>query len=184
LEEATYGFAATRYNRVKIVSEKAAVGSTNKRVLIERFDRETLPGFVNPQNFQQSQGVEILTTTGMALVLPYADVKAVHFVRDLEQPALAPDKRIFASRPKLNGLWVRMQFRDGDVLEGLMPNNLTQIEAHGFSVSPPDSFANSQRVFIPREAVESFQVLGVIGSPLRPRKPQRPSSEQQLQIFE
>lgn len=160
------------------------MGSTNKRVLIERFDRETLPGFVNPQNFQQSNGVEMLTTAGMALLLPYSDIKAVHFVRDLEQPPLAPDKRIFASRPKVSGLWVRMQFRDGDVLEGLMTNNLAHLDPHGFSVSPPDTFANSQRVFIPREALSSFQVLGVIGSPLRPRKAQGPAPERQLQMFE
>jgi hypothetical protein len=111
-------------------------------------------------------------------------VKAVHFVRDLEEPPLAPDKRIFASRPKLNGLWVRMQFRDGEVLEGLMPNNLAQLDRHGFSVSPPDSFANSQRVFVPREALATFQVLGVIGSPLRPRRPERPAPDRQLQMFE
>lgn len=160
------------------------MGSTNKRVLIERFDRETVPGFVNPQNFQHSDGIEILTTAGTVLLLPYADVKSVHFVRDLEQPALAPDRRIFASRPKLNGLWVRMQFRDGDVLEGLMTNNLAHLDPHGFSITPPDSFANSQRVFVPREALSSFQVLGVIGSPLKPRKAQRPASERQLEIFE
>ena len=159
------------------------MGSTNKRVLIERFDRETLPGFVNPQNFQQAQGIEVLTATGMALVLRYEEIKAVHFVRDLEQPPLAADKRIFASRPKLNGLWVRMQFRDGDVLEGLMPNNLAQIDPQGFTISPPDSFANSQRIFVPRAAVTSFQVLGVIGSPLR-RRSKAPPAERQLQIFE
>jgi hypothetical protein len=37
-------------------------------------------------------------------------------------------------------------------------------------VAPPDSFANQQRVFVPRGSLRSVEVLGVVGSPLKRKK--------------
>ena len=72
--------------------------------------------------------------------------------------------------PKWTGLWVCLRFRDGDVLEGIIPNNLMQMEPCGFSVIPPDSFGNQQRVWVPRLSLAAVEVLGVVGSPLQKRK--------------
>ena len=60
---------------------------------------------------------------------------------------------------------MRLLFRDGDSLEGMLANNLMLVEPAGFSVVPPDPTFQNQRVFVPRRALESVQVLGVIGSP-------------------
>ena len=35
-------------------------------------------------------------------------------------------RKTFANRPRTEGLWVRLRFVDNDVLEGMMPNELTQ----------------------------------------------------------
>jgi hypothetical protein len=59
-----------------------------------------------------------------------------------------------------------------------MPNNLLQLETYGITVIPPDPYSNQQRVFIPRAAVESVEVLGVVGSPLKKRKPKAVPQEQ------
>ena len=48
------------------------------------------------------------------------------------------------------GLWVSLRFRDGEVMEGIIPNNLLQLEHRGFTVIPPDPFGNQQRVCVPR----------------------------------
>jgi hypothetical protein len=77
----------------------------------------------------------------------------------------------------MEGLWVRLQFRDGDLMEGVMPNNLLQIEQYGFTVAPPDSFSNQQRVFVPRTSLRAVEVLGVVGSPLK-RKAKAGAKEQ------
>ena len=55
-------------------------------------------------------------------------------------------------------------------MEGILPNNLLQIESHGFMVVPPDPYGNRQRVFVPRAALLGVEVLGVVGSPLKKRK--------------
>jgi hypothetical protein len=45
-------------------------------------------------------------------------------------------------------------------------------------VIPPDPYSSQQRVFIPRAAVESVEVLGVVGSPLKKRKAKAVPKEQ------
>jgi hypothetical protein len=151
--------------------------STSKKVVVERFDREAVTGFVNPAAWLTAGGFELLTTSGAVMVLPYHDVKAVFFVREFND---VPSRRKFASRPRTGGLWLRLSFRDGDTLEGVMPNNLLQVEAQGLDILPPDS---AQKVFVPRAALLGVQVLGVVGSPLRAGK-RKPPSKDQIRLFE
>lgn len=158
-------------------------GSTNKKVVVERFDREPLRGFVNPQTWLQAEGLELISLAGNVLVVPYAEVKAVGFVKDLDAGVLAGEKRVFTARPKSEGLWVRLQFRDGDFLDGLLSNNLLQLTQYGFSIVPPDSLSNNQRIFVPREALVELKVLGVIGSALKRRK-RMPPPVDQIKLFE
>ena len=141
-------------------------GSTTKKAIIRRYDREPLAGYLNPLSFLQPAGVELLSAEGNVATVPYPEIKSIAFVRDFEHSGGA-ERSIFLTRPKMDGLWVRLQFRDGDVLEGIMPNNLLQIEPYGVSVTPPDSLSNQQRVFVPRESLRSVEVLGVVGSPLK-----------------
>lgn len=156
--------------------------STTKKAVIRRYDREPLAGYLNPVSFLQPAGVELLLPDGNIQTVPYVDIKAIAFVREFEHGS-AVDRATFLTRPKMEGLWVRLQFRDGDVLEGVMPNNLLQIEHYGFSVVPPDSTSNQQRVFVPRVSLHAVEVLGVVGSPLLKRKA-KPVGKDQGRLFE
>ncbi len=157
--------------------------STNKKVLIARFDREPLQGFVQTPEGLQAEAVELLTPEGTLVQVPLSETKAVCFVRDFENSESWRKHRAFATRPKTSGLWVRLKFRDGDTIEGLLPNNLMQVEAGGFSLLPPDPTFQNQRMFVPRLALEGVEVLGVIGSPLRKRaKPAE--QDDQLKMFD
>ena len=157
--------------------------STNKKVVVERFEREALRGFVNPQTWLREGGVELLSTEGSVREVPYSEIKAVSFVKDLDAAPASADRRLFTTRPKTEGLWVRMLFRDGDHLDGVLANELLQIEPQGFTVMPPDAAANTQRVFVPRSALSTLKVLGVIGGPLRRRK-RTPPPEDQIRLFD
>jgi len=159
--------------------------AANKKVFVSRFDREPLLGFVQTPGGLQADALELLTPEGALLQIPYAETKAVCFVRDFENIESWKRNRSFAARPKTPGLWIQLRFRDGDTLEGLIPNNLLQVEAAGYSVIPPDPSFQNQRVFVPKEALESVQVLGVIGSPLRRRaKEAAKDKENQLEMFD
>jgi hypothetical protein len=157
--------------------------STTKKVLIRRFEREPLAGFVSSQAFLNPAGVELLTPGGSFSVVPYEDVKTVCFVKDFDTTDEESGRKVFHNRPKTDGLWVRMTFRDGEVMEGILANNLLQLEPYGFTVVPPEPYSNNQRVFLPRAALKELQVLGVVGSPLRRRKPKVPA-EGQIGLFD
>ena len=158
--------------------------STTKQAIVERYEKEALAGYINPFSFLQPAGIEMLSAQGNIVTVPYGDIKTISFVRDFQAEAAAdPGRRVFQTRPKMDGLWVRLAFRDGDLMEGVLPNNLMQLEHYGFTVIPPDSYGNRQRVFVPRAALKSVEVLGVVGSPLTRRKP-KAASKEQIGLFE
>jgi hypothetical protein len=157
--------------------------STTKKALIRRYERETLAGYVNPASFLQPEGVELLSDQGHASIVSYSEIKLVAFVKEFEGAA-EPQRLVFQTRPKMAGLWVSLRFRDGAVLEGIVPNNLMLLESGGFTVIPPDSFGNQQRVWAPRGSLVSVEVLGVVGSPLRGRQKAKPAAKDQIGLFD
>ena len=158
--------------------------STAKKVRITRFDREPLLGYVNPQTYLRPNGVELLTPDGNFAVTPYGEVKAVLFVKDFDPPEPGSERKVFTTRPKMDGLWVRATFRDGEVMDGILTNNLLLTEPQGFTIVPPDPYSNNQRLFLPRQALSELQVLGVVGSPLRQRPKPKPVIKEQPRLFE
>jgi hypothetical protein len=156
--------------------------STTKKALVRRYDRETLAGYVNPASFLQPEGVELLSDQGHTTIVPYPEIKLLAFVKEFDGAA-EPDRQAFQTRPKIAGLWVNLRFRDGAALQGIIPNNLMLLEANGFTVIPPDSFGNRQRVWAPRSSLIAVEVLGVVGSPLKKRKA-HPSAKEQIGLFD
>jgi hypothetical protein len=156
--------------------------STSKKALVERFDREALQGFVNTPASLQPDGLELLSIAGAVSLIPWVEVKIVRFIREFQTGKVMPERHAFLTRPKSEGLWVRLHFRDGNSLEGVLPNNLLLWEPRGFTMAPPDATGNTQKVFVPRQALQSVQVLGVIGSPLHTKR--ATEAKRQIGLFD
>jgi hypothetical protein len=156
--------------------------STNKKVLVARFDRETLPGFVQTPGGFGVEELELLTPEGAVASVPYAEIKAVCFVKDFSDGERWRQRRAFATRPKSQGLWLRLLFRDHDSIEGVVSNNLMLLEPAGFNIVPPDPSFQNQKIFVPRAALAEVQVLSVVGSPLRRKAPDR--GKDQISLFD
>jgi hypothetical protein len=157
--------------------------STNKKVLLSRFDREPVEGFVHASAGFDGEAIEILSPSGTLILVPVVDTKVICFVRDFEVGETWREHRTFLARPKMPGIWVRLLFRDGDSVEGMLPNNIMLVDPAGFSIIPPDPTFQNQRIFVPRPALREVQVLGVIGSPLRHPRSKKPHKEGQLEMF-
>jgi hypothetical protein len=157
--------------------------STNKKVVLARFDREPVEGFVNASSAFDEEAVELLTPSGSLLKIPVLDTKAICFVKDFDAGATWRQHRTFLARPKTPGIWIRLLFRDGDSMEGMLANNLMLVESAGFSIIPPDPTFQNQRVYVPRAALMEVQVLGVVGSPLKRRGAKKKPGEDQLEMF-
>jgi hypothetical protein len=155
------------------------MASTHKKVVVRKMDRDSINGFVASSDFIVDGKLEILNTAGNVVLIDLKDVKGVYFVRDFaDTDSFA--RKTFTTRPRVEGLWVRMRFKDTEILEALMPNDLTQTTAEGFFVNPPDTRSNTQRIFVPRSALAEMTVLAVIGAAARKRKA---SDERQPVLF-
>jgi hypothetical protein len=145
------------------------MASTHKKVIVRKMDRDSVNGFVAAEEFLVGNKVELLNTAGNVVLVDLAEIKGVYYVRDFAD-SNSLSRKTFTTRPRIEGLWVRLRFRDGETLEGLMPNDLTQVRAEGFFVNPPDTRGNVQRIFAPRSAVAELTVLAVIGSAAKRRR--------------
>ena len=136
--------------------------STRKKVVVLLLDRTTLRGYLNPERLGDADTLALLTPEGEHRTFPVKDVRSVYFVRDFNGD-FEPERRAFLSRPKLEGLWVRLKFRDNDSIEGIVPNDLLSLLDRGVQITPPDLHGTTLRIFIPRTALSEMTVLGVVG---------------------
>lgn len=157
--------------------------STHKKVTVRKLDRDSMNGFVST-HFLNEGKLEMLNTAGNLVTMDLKEVKSVHFVREFGD-ADELNRKTFTTRPRTEGLWVRLRFKDNDVMEGMMPNDLTQAMPEGYMINPPDTRSNTHRIFVPRNALMSLTVLAVIGGPTsRRRKPgEKPADSRQVQLF-
>ncbi len=157
--------------------------STSKKVVVHRFDRAAVGGYLDAGEGFAGGSVGVLSPQGTLQAIPLEEVKVICFVRDVAGDGPWQEQRVFRSRPKTEGLWVQLEFRDGDVLQGVVPNNLLLLEADGVSYTPPDPTANNQRIFAPRQALRAAKVLGVIGGQAK-GKGKREGEQRQIGLFE
>src|SRR5205809_4553482 len=117
--------------------------------MVYRFDRDSLAGFVDSANPFHGDEIQLLSPGGAIQQLNLGQVKALCFVRDwLNNPAWS--RTSYAVRPRQQGLWVRIVFRDGDSVEATMPNSLTALDPVAITITPPDTSPGVQRILIPR----------------------------------
>ena len=146
------------------------------RPFISVADLGSISGFVAPANFVVDGKLELLNTSGNVVAIDLRDIKAVYFVREFSDSDIM-SRKTFTTRPRTEGLWVRLKFK-----EGIMPNDLVQNPADGFLINPPDLRSNTQRVFVPRASLASVTVMAVVGAAQRRRK--GPPDTRQVTLFE
>lgn len=144
------------------------MGSQRKPVIVRKFSRDWVAGYAAAAFGQDEPELEILDLTGKVLTVGWETVKWVCYVRDFPAGEQTNPERLvqrkFAVRPRASGLWLRMTLTDGDELEGLAANDRTLIEGAGLMLTPPDTRSNTQRIYVPRTAIQTLEVLSLIGS--------------------
>jgi hypothetical protein len=156
---------------------------SRKKVIVRRFSGDALPGYLPSAAFVHTHSLDLLDLSGRIVSLSLSDIKTVSYVRDFNltdtQNPERLTRRTFLARPRSEGLWVRMTFRSGDLMEGLAPTDRSLIDSlvddAGLFISPPDTRSNTQRIYVPRAALTELQLLAVITTPSR-RQP-LPSTE-------
>ena len=157
-----------------------APASTHKKVIAVLADKTSVRGYLNPSRLGQADPIDLLTPEGEHQEIPLGRVRSIYFVREFSDD-FEPERKAFLSRPKLDGLWVRMRFSDGDTLEGVVPNDLLNVLDNGIKITPPDLNSTTDHIFIPRSALSELTVLGVVG--IARRKPAAAAAAGQPRLF-
>ena len=157
-----------------------APASTHKKVVLVLADRKPFRGYLNPSRLGQADPIDLLTPDGEHQEIPLEKVRSIYFVREFSDD-FEPERKVFLSRPKLDGLWVRLRYTDGETIEGVVPNDLLTMLDNGIQITPPDLNSNTDRIFIPRSALSVFTVLGVVG--IARRKPAPATIPKQPSLF-
>ncbi len=157
------------------------MSTTHKKVIVRKMDRDTVNGYVS-NAFIVDGKVEVLNTAGNVVAIELREVKGIYFVREFSDSE-SLTRKTFTSRPRTEGLWVRLRFRDNEIIEGMMPNDLVQDGSDGFSIIPPDTQSNTQRIFVPRSALAEMTVLSVIGERKSQRRARHRDDTGQVPMF-
>lgn len=153
------------------------MASSRKPVIVRKLSRDWCAGYAGSSFGQDATDLEVLDLGGKVLRIGWEQVKWVCFVRDL--PASSSDQsnperllhKRFATRPRTAGVWLRITLTDGEEIEGLAANDRSLIDGAGLLLTPPDTRSNTQRIYLPRQAIQSLEVVGLIGAAARKRLP-------------
>jgi hypothetical protein len=170
------------------VRQSRAMASARKPVIVRKFSRDWFAGYAGTDFGQQTAELEILDLSGKVVRMGWEQVKWVCYVRDLPggsdqaNPERLVRKR-FALRPRTAGLWLRLKLADGDELEGLAANDRTLIDGAGLLLMPPDTRSNTQRIYVPRQAIQELEIVSLVGAASRKRAEAVEPHTQQSELF-
>lgn len=161
------------------------MASLRKPVIVRKFSRDWAAGYAGAGLSEDTPALEILDTEGKVLSIEWDTVKWVCYVRELSNSEGATPERLlqkrFSVRPRTPGLWLRLLLADGDELEGIAANDRSLITGRGLLLTPPDTRSNTQKIFVPREAIDKLEVVALIGaSRSRGAAVRRPAQQPEL----
>ncbi len=155
-----------------------------KKVVLRNFSNELAWGYLPQCGFLRNNEITYMATDGRLTPFPLKNLKRIAYVRDFNLEDKLDPERIgrltFAARPRGDGVWLRLTFRDEEILEGLSTLDLAFADSllndHGLFLTPPDPRSNTLRLFVPRVALQSIETLGYVTAPSRRLAPSQPKS--------
>jgi hypothetical protein len=89
------------------------------------------------------------------------DIKAVFYVDSFDGDSTHEHLNFYARAPIVHGIWVRLQFLDGEVMEGMVYNSLRYLVDPGFFLLPTDPESNNRLVYVQKSWLADYCVLGM-----------------------
>ena len=93
--------------------------------------------------------------------IPVSQAKAVFFVKSFEGCREQLTVHFHSDDGVAGGLWVRVRFKDGEIVEGIVYNSSRYLVDPGFFLRPSDPESNNELIYILKSAIDEFQVIGV-----------------------
>jgi hypothetical protein len=114
----------------------------------------------DPQYPLDSIRLQLLDTERVEEV-PTKNAKAVFFVKTFDGDLRHRALHFHEHAPIVPGLWVRVYFYDGEMIEGLISNTRDFVLEDGFFLRPTDPNGNNKLVYVLKGGLKDFHVLGM-----------------------
>lgn len=88
------------------------------------------------------------------------DAKAVFFVHTFEGNPQHQPLHFHVMAPTIRDLWVRLEFLDGEMIEGIVQNSVRCLIDDGFFLIPTDPGSNNKLLYVLKSALKEYRVLG------------------------
>lgn len=99
--------------------------------------------------------------TGVVEEIPAAEAKAVFFVKSFEGNHRHNELKFYTRAAIVYGIWIRIEFKDGEVMEGIVHNSIHYLIDSGFFLLPTDPGGNNKLVYVVKKSLKDCRVLGV-----------------------
>ena len=93
------------------------------------------------------------------------NAKAVFFVKTFDGDTNHRALHFHENAPIVQGLWVRIAFHDGETIEGIISNSRDFVLEHGFFMMPTDPNGNNRLIYVLKDRLKDFNVLGMRNAP-------------------
>jgi hypothetical protein len=163
----------------------------HKKVILRASGGALSRGYLPQAGFLSTDSVDLLELDGRLKPFLFNEIQSIAYVQDFNpQDHAEPEqlgRRSFPARPRGEGLWLRLAFREIAPLEGLVNFDLgfvdSLIEDRGLFLTPPDPRSNTLRLFVPRPAIRSVEILGYITKPSKKLAAQQAQAALQAGLF-
>lgn len=172
---------SSQKSRVPIVPSCAtrrdlAISSTDKKLtkVVIHFDHETVKGFIETLQLETIDSMLLEPENGFPRLLNIRRLgrdnleeidtekaKAIFYVKDFDGNAEHRDLHFSKRAPLVQGIWIRLEFVDGEVMEGLIHNTVRFLIDAGFFIRPTDPNSNNRLVYVRKRWLKNCQVLGL-----------------------
>ena len=88
------------------------------------------------------------------------DVKAIFYVYNFEGDANHKEMSFYGKSPIVHGIWMRVQFLDGEVIEGIVHNSIRYLIDPGFYLVPTHPGSNNRLIYVSKSQLADHRVLG------------------------
>ncbi len=145
----------------------------SERVVIQ-FGTRTIKGYLDfqawntveellghaPQTFPETFTVRLLDSDVVEEVSAQ-EIKAVFYVNSFEGDRDHQILNFHSRAPIVHGIWMRLQFLDGEVMEGIVYNSIRYLIDPGFFLLPTDPDNNNRLVYVRKNWLADHRVLGM-----------------------
>jgi len=113
-----------------------------------------------PHSSPESFRVRLLETN-QTEEIPAKDIKAVFYVNSFDGDSKHEILNFHSRAPIVHGIWMRLQFLDGEVMEGIVYNSIRYLVDPGFFLLPTDPDSNNRLVYVLKSWLADHRVLGM-----------------------